>query len=275
VSTHLFHGQKLSRDHLVEIAAHGFEAVEVFATRTHFDYHSDQAIADLQEWLADTRLELHSVHAPITGSYVGGKWGPALSLASADKDKRAQAVAEAEHALHIARRMPMRALVAHLGIPRDQQPSPGDNSRDGARRSVEELQPKAEALDVELALEVIPNELSRAGALVHLVEDDLEDIDVGVCFDSGHANIDGDVVEAIEIVSGHLVTTHLHDNNGRQDQHLVPGDGTIDWAGVMLALQKVGYDGALILELAAHGSPKETLERAQQARQRLEKMLAS
>src|SRR3974390_3415068 len=97
VSTHLFHGQKLSRDHLVEIAAHGFEAVEVFATRTHFDYHSDQAIADLQEWLADTRLELHSVHAPITGSYVGGKWGPALSLASADKDKRAQAVAEPEH----------------------------------------------------------------------------------------------------------------------------------------------------------------------------------
>ena len=37
VSTHLYHGQRLSRDHLLEIAAHGFEAVEVFATRTHFN----------------------------------------------------------------------------------------------------------------------------------------------------------------------------------------------------------------------------------------------
>ena len=31
------------RDHLVHIAAHGFEAVELFATRAHFDYHDDRA----------------------------------------------------------------------------------------------------------------------------------------------------------------------------------------------------------------------------------------
>ena len=39
ISTHLYHDQRLSRDHLAQIAAHGFEAVEVFATRSHFDYH--------------------------------------------------------------------------------------------------------------------------------------------------------------------------------------------------------------------------------------------
>ena len=32
VSTHLFHGQRLAREHLLEIAAHGFDTVEVFAT---------------------------------------------------------------------------------------------------------------------------------------------------------------------------------------------------------------------------------------------------
>ena len=37
VSTHLYHDQRLGRDHLVEIAAHGFEAVEIFANRPHFD----------------------------------------------------------------------------------------------------------------------------------------------------------------------------------------------------------------------------------------------
>ena len=36
VSTHLYHDARLDRDHLVEIAAHGFNAVEIFATRTHW-----------------------------------------------------------------------------------------------------------------------------------------------------------------------------------------------------------------------------------------------
>ena len=64
VSTHLFHEHRLTRDHLVHIAAHGFEALELFATRAHFDYHDDHAREQLAEWLSDTRLELHSVHAP-------------------------------------------------------------------------------------------------------------------------------------------------------------------------------------------------------------------
>ena len=59
VSTHLYHGQRLCREHLLEIAAHGFEWLEVFATRTHFDYHNPAAVADLQQWLAEAGLQLH------------------------------------------------------------------------------------------------------------------------------------------------------------------------------------------------------------------------
>ena len=274
VSTHLYHGQRLGRDQLLEIAAHGFESVEVFATRTHFDYHNPAAVADLQQWLADAGLELHGIHAPVTESYVGGRWGPALSLASADRERRALAVAEAERALHIARRIPVGVLVVHLGIPRSQQPPPTENNRDAARRSVEELQRIAAPLGVRLAVEVIPNELSRAGSLVHLVEEELDSADVGICLDFGHAHMDGDVVEAIETVSGHLTATHVHDNRGRTDDHLVPFEGTIEWAGVMTAVQKVGYDGTLLMELAAHGSPTTTLERAQKARARMERLLS-
>ena len=65
ISTHLFHEQRLSRDHLAQIAAHGFEAVEVFATRSHFDYHDPAAIAQLAGWLKETGLALHGIHAPI------------------------------------------------------------------------------------------------------------------------------------------------------------------------------------------------------------------
>ena len=58
VSTHLYHHARLDREHLVEIAAHGFDCVEVFATRTHFDYHDLTSIQQLAEWLAVRRKQL-------------------------------------------------------------------------------------------------------------------------------------------------------------------------------------------------------------------------
>jgi sugar phosphate isomerase/epimerase len=274
VSSHLYHNYRLTREHLLEIAAHGFEAVELFATRTHFNYHSVSVIADLQEWLADAGLALHGVHAPVGESFSNGQWGPMLSLASPDAERRARASAEAEGALQIARRIPFGVFVVHLGLPR-QQAGPGENSRDAARRSVEELQTRAQPLGVRVAVEVIPNELSRAGSLVHFVEDVLEVADVGICLDFGHAHMDGDLVDAIETVSEHLITTHVHDNEGRTDQHLVPFEGTIDWPGALTAIQKVGYDGTLLLEIAGHGAPKETLKRARKARDRMERLLAA
>ena len=70
------------------------------------------------------------------------------------------------------------------------------------------------------------------------------------------------------------MTTHVHDNRGRTDDHLVPFEGTIDWAAALTAVQKVGFDGTLILEIAAHQSAKATLMKAQQARRRMERVLA-
>jgi sugar phosphate isomerase/epimerase len=121
---------------------------------------------------------------------------------------------------------------------------------------------------------VIPNELSRAGSLVHFIETELESRSAGICLDFGHAHMDGDLIDAVETVSGHLVTTHVHDNRGRTDAHLLPFEGTIDWPGAMTAIQKVGYDGTLVLEIAAHGSAKDTLQRARKARERIERLLA-
>src|SRR5207249_12301260 len=98
VSTHLYHSQRLSREHLLDVAAHGFEAIEVFATRTHFDYHNTAAVADLQQWLAEAGMVLHGIHAPIAESLVGGQWGQwgsMLSLASADADARTAGRGEA------------------------------------------------------------------------------------------------------------------------------------------------------------------------------------
>jgi len=274
VSTHLYHGLRLSRDHLLEIAAFGFDTVELFATRTHFDYHNPAAVAELQQWLAEAGLTLESVHAPIGESFTGGRWGRLLSVASPDEDERLAAVGETEAALHIARRIAMKVLVVHLGVPRSQTPPGGANARGAARRSLEALEPAATALGVTIALEVQPNELSNAGSLVHFIEHDLDGRNVGICLDFGHARLDGDVVDAIETVSEHLVATHVHDNRGRSDDHLLPFEGTIDWPAALTSVQKVGFEGTLMLEVARHGSPRETLGKARQAREKMERLLA-
>jgi sugar phosphate isomerase/epimerase len=271
VSTHLFHEHRLTREHLVHIAAHGFETVEVFATRSHFDYRDAHAIAQLAEWLSDTRLELHSMHAPIVDAMRSNRWVGSYSNASGDEVRRRAAIAEAEAALAVAGRVPFGYLVLHLGMPNGEDIPPRDNQADAARRSLEEIAAAAEKVRVRVAIEVIPNPLSSAGSLARLIEEDLDGVDVGVCLDYGHANLMGDVAEAIEALSGHLWTTHVHDNGGRRDDHLVPFAGSIDWDAAMMETQKIGYDGVLMFEVSDTGDPVDVLRRSVKARERLEK----
>ena len=272
ISTHLYVADRLDRDHLVEIAAHGFEAVEVFALRSHFDYRDRRAAVALAEWLDDTRLHLHSLHSPIAGKYSGGKWDDGLSIASADEARRKAAVDETLATLDVAAAIPYKVLVQHCGVPVPYAAA-GDNSTSSLIRSLEELTPVAKQYGVRIAIEVIPNELSTPSALVELLESEIDASALGICMDVGHARMMGDVVDAIETTSGHIITTHLHDNRGRTDDHLVPGKGVIDWDGTVLAFQKVGYDGAWIFELAVAAERKPVLEQALKARERLESLL--
>jgi sugar phosphate isomerase/epimerase len=274
ISTYSYQGHRLAREHLLDMSAIGFDRVELFAARTHVDYHNPAAVADLQQWLADAGLELHSVHAPVAETLVAGRPAPPLTLASANPGERLRAMHEAERALHIARRIPFQILVIHIGLPRTAQSVPGENSRDGARRSVEALQRIAEPLGVTIAVEVVPNELSAPEPLVHFVEQVRETAPVGICLDFGHAHLLGDVAEAIETVSEHLAAAHVHDNHGRRDDHLLPFDGTIDWPAAMTSLQKVGYGGVIVFEVDGRGG-RAMLERARRARQRMEGLLAA
>jgi sugar phosphate isomerase/epimerase len=270
ISTHLYHDRRLEREHLAQIASYGFEAIELFATRSHFDYHDDGAAERLALWLGETGLTLESVHAPITDRFgTGDKWAASYSTALADNAGRQLAVKEAEAALQIAKRLPFKTLVVHLGTPASKN-NPGDNSRASAARSAEEICRIAEPLGVRIALEVIPNPISSPTALVALLEG-LDAPHTGICMDFGHAFLGGDVPDAIETAAEHLIATHVHDNHGRGDDHLVPYQGAIDWDAALVTMQKIGYEGCYLMELANTSSPAAVLDGARRARQRFEK----
>ncbi len=274
VSTHLYHAERLARAHLAEIAAAGFDAVEVFATRSHVDYHDGAALDAVGGWVTELGLRVHGIHAPIMEAFGrGDRWeGRTFSIAASDQARRREAVQEATAALDLARRVPVDVLVVHLGVPRGQQAGPGE-SKDSTLRSLEEIQRAAEPLGVRLALEVIPNPLSTPEALVRLLEEEIAIGGAGVCLDFGHAFLLGDLIDAIEQVSGHLIATHVHDNNRREDSHLAPFEGRIEWPPALMAIQKVGYDGTLLFELADTSTPREVLEKARRARGRFDQMM--
>jgi sugar phosphate isomerase/epimerase len=69
--------------------------------------------------------------------------------------------------------------------------------------------------------------------------------------DIGHANI-GAVNQTpvlIKKFSNRLVHVHISDNNGKSDQHLPLGKGTVKWDTVLKSLKDSGYDGTITLEI--------------------------
>lgn len=99
---------------------------------------------------------------------------------------------------------------------------------------------------------------STAPDLLELVEA-IGDESVGICLDTGHANImNFDIVKMIRSFGSKLHVLHLNDNLGsidpcsRQpvlsDQHLFPGTGIIDFLKVFTALKEIGYNGIINLE---------------------------
>ena len=272
VSTFLFHQTRLDREHLVDIAAHGFGGVELFALRSHFDYADEHAATQLAEWLDDTRLQLTTVHAPTADSVSDGAWTGHYSVASTDAAIRERTVAEVLATLNLSRVLPFRTLVLHLGVP-EHAAAHGDNDASAVRRSLDVIVPSAADRGIQVALEVQTNGLSTPDALVALIEDAADWGTAGICLDVGHARLLGDPVDAIETASGHIVASHVHDTRGSRDDHLVPYDGSIDWARALMAFQKVGYAGPWTFELAPAASPVATLVRAMQARQRFEQCL--
>ena len=273
LSTHLFHATRLERDHLVRMRDAGFPLIEVFATRTHVDYHDVRAVEAVRDWASGLDLEIWSVHLPIVDGIHDGVWGQQLSNASTVAARRHAALHETRAAIAAAGAMGARVAVLHLGVPTAHGVPAVDNDAGAAARSLEPLAEACEDVGVRLTIEVIPNALSTAPAVLDWLRGDLALGHAGVCLDVGHAHMTGGVVDAIETLSGDIVTTHLHDNRGSVDDHLIPFHGSIDWTATLLALAKVGYAGPLMFELPDHGDVDRTLRDATAARERIQAIL--
>ena len=71
----------------------------------------------------------------------------------------------------------------------------------------------------------------------------------GWCYDTGHANCFGYKPSVLLECSEAPLSLHMQDNHGTPaDEHLIPGDGTVDWDSLIRTLKAVGYPGDCVLE---------------------------
>ena len=81
---------------------------------------------------------------------------------------------------------------------------------------------------------------------------ELDHPQLALALDTGHAHLAASPARETLSAGRLLATTHVHDNNGRQDSHEPPGHGTIDWPAWGRALDSVGYHGPIMLECIRH-----------------------
>ncbi len=249
LSTHLFVNHRLTSVWLDRIWDAGIPAVEIFCARQHFDWRDAGQIRELGHWFRDSKLELHSLHSPMYTDHIWGRSGPQsiVTITEPTKRKRIESVDEIKRAIEVAEIIPFRYLIQHIGVSGEEY---DQRKVDAAFTGMEELTVFARQRGVEILAENTPNGMSSAHELVRFTEQ--THLKLNFCFDVGHAHMNEGVESAYGIMKDRIRSTHLHDNNGSEDQHLFPlasTSGGIDWRTTMDLLRSRPNQYPLLLEL--------------------------
>ena len=121
------------------------------------------------------------------------------------------------------------------------------------KSSLEEICSTASRHQIQIAIEPadryetdLVNTIADAA---HLIEQ-VDRANLGVLLDSGHVHVTGEsLAEAVQAAGERLFHVHVDDNQGLRDQHLIPGDGSVDFPELYRLLAKAEYAGFLCAEL--------------------------
>ena len=248
LSTHVIVNHRLTTAWLNRVAGAGITAVEIFCAPQHLDYRDKSQIGELGHWFRDSELKLHSLHSPMYTDEIWGRSGPHthINITNRNKADRIQWVGEIKRALEIAEIIPYRYLIQHLGVTGQEY---SDYAVEAAFSSLEELMVFARQRGVEILLENTPNDLATAERLE--LFNSLTHLKLNYVFDTGHAHIGAGIGHEFEIMKPRIRSLHVHDNDGKEDQHLFPKSegGSIDWLATMELLRSCPGQYPLLLEL--------------------------
>jgi sugar phosphate isomerase/epimerase len=259
------------------LAAIGYTGVEIMADVPHawpacLLEEQKQAI---RQTLADNGLAIANVNAFMMNAISDPRqcyWHP--SWIEPDKHYRQIRIEHTRRSLTLARELGARCITTEPGGPVE----PGTSWLAALDLFVEGLKPLIEHAEKEGVLLLIEPEpgllIETADQFLELMQH-LDSPAVGLNFDIGHFYCVGDdPAPTVKRLAPYIRHFHLEDiAASRVHHHLVPGEGAIDFAGTFQAIQAMGYDGWITIELYPYVDDPDAAART--ARQRVLEILAN
>jgi L-ribulose-5-phosphate 3-epimerase len=109
----------------------------------------------------------------------------------------------------------------------------------------------AESSGVNVALENL-----KKPEYVDYIFQEITSSKLGFCYDSGHNNCFTPQRDFLTQYGDKLFALHLHDNDGIDDLHMLPFDGTIEWDKIKNQINSMCYSGAISLEVEQERNEK-------------------
>ncbi len=216
--------------YLKAIADSGFTHIHwCHQWNTDFLY-SNSEIEQIQRWLRDYGLQLLDLH---------GSVGVEKNWASPKEYERQAGVELVKNRIEMTARLHGDVVNMHI---------PVGSPLDSLRRSLDELMRFAEERNVRIALEN-GNFKTISGLLSEYSRGYL-----GLCYDSGHANLDPNGLDHLENLKDRLISIHLNDNDGNVSLHNLLFTGTIDWPRVAATLAHSAYAKCVSMEVMMRNS---------------------
>ncbi len=231
-------------DVLEDIQHSGMSIIEICSFPDHLDYHNMDLVRKVSKQIQDMGLEPLSFHAPFADD---------IDITSPNEEQWKFSLNEILQAAQAAMELHAAYFVIHPGPEREGRPPQEEH--------FQRLEKASQALNIVaqycrehnsfLMLEnMLPHLLFGHTSDILYLLGAMEETDVGICLDTGHAFLSGDLYSVMYKLSGHLGMIHAADNNGNRDDHLPPGKGRIDWRTLVEKLMHVQFSGTFILELS-------------------------
>lgn len=231
---------------LEELRAAGMECVELT------DYHPDWSYLKVS-WLRQLRQELEAAGLVVNSLHMHIAWfDPELILSHPDAARRDRAVEVYLRAVDAQAIVGCPILLTHdIIIPEASEVGEAEHT---SRRSafVESLARVAEyaaAAGITIAIENGTRGYSADTRTLRGIIADTGAENIGICVDTGHANLYPPAADHIRAAGDALITLQIDDSSDHANQHTLPGRGTTDWPALMQALAEVRYTGNFVYEL--------------------------
>lgn len=259
-----------------QLAGIGYQGVEVMADVPHAwpAYLLPEQKAAIRQNLAENRLAVSNVNAFMMHAVNDPRqkyWHP--SWIEPDQHYRQIRIDHTMRALSLAQEIGAKCVTTEPGGPLEGRPW-----GECLQLFVEMLQPvvkHAEQVGVKLLIEPEPDLLLETADQYLEFTRHISSPALGLNFDIGHFFcVKDDPAATVHRLKDHIQHVHLEDiAETRVHHHLIPGEGVIDFGAALTALQEVGYDGWVTIELyTCHENPEHA---ARIARERVTKIAAA